>query len=47
LTDYTKNNKTTIQNAVLSSIDTAFDGFTATETAQTIAFLEKIIKNLH
>jgi DNA-binding MarR family transcriptional regulator len=46
LTDYTKNNKMTIQNAVLSSIDTAFDGFTPTETAQTVAFLEKIIKNL-
>jgi DNA-binding MarR family transcriptional regulator len=46
LTDYTKAHKTTIQNAVLSSIDTAFNGFSADETTKTIAFLEKIIENL-
>jgi DNA-binding MarR family transcriptional regulator len=46
LTDYTKANKTTIQNAVLSSIDTAFNGFSEDEIAKTIAVLEKIIKNL-
>ncbi|MFM2267694.1 MAG: hypothetical protein RL757_1135 [Bacteroidota bacterium] len=46
LTNYTKANKTVIQNAVLSSIDTAFDGFNDEETVKTIEILEKIIKNL-
>lgn len=46
LTDYTKSQKTTIQNAVLSSIDTAFDGFNDDEIAKTIEALKKIAHNL-
>jgi DNA-binding MarR family transcriptional regulator len=46
LTPYTLAHKEVIHNAILASIDIAFQGFSADEVAKIIEMLEKIHKNL-